>query len=201
MTGFENFDRQFETATTTSRKQSASKLADGEYEVQVTAGEMKDDEHGPRVAIYMTVLAPTHVGVKVDKTYWLTKKGKDGTREPDPMRFDELKSDLATMGFDVANWTAANKRPFSAQLALACHVMTDIKLKVKKKLKDDYHNLYLNKRLDDGKPQAFTAEHMVAPPVQNTNSPLTMPGEAPPPAAGTVPGATVTPPSNEPIPF
>lgn len=165
MPDFSSFDDDF--TRTPPRPKYASEataaLPDGDYEVEVTAGLMKEDEHGPRVTILMVVTAgPDCVGWKIDKTTFLTKKSEGGGREKDQKRVDELKNDLATMGFDVANWKPP-ERPFAKQLAIACAVMKGVKLKVRKKQNGEYANLYLNKRLDDDKPKVFGPAEMVMP--------------------------------------
>lgn len=173
MSGFKSFDTAamdagFEKALEKPKYASDAtvKLPDGDYEVQITTGLLKDGEYGPIVTILMTVLGDgPQRGWQVEKTYFLTKKGEgDSGRIMDERKIGELKSDLSTMGFDVANWTAANNRPFSVQLDIAASVMKGMKLKVRKKQNDEYANIYVNKRLEDGKPAKLTAADMVKPP-------------------------------------
>lgn len=157
MDGFSSFDELAETFEQTEAKpkygsEATQKLADGDYDVEITAGIMKDTEKsGPVVTILMVVLtAGKFAGWKIEKPYFLTKKGEDGEgRVRDERRMGELKSDLSTLGFDVQNWTAANKRHFGPQLKAACEVMKGMKLKVRKKQNGEYANLYFNKRLAD----------------------------------------------------
>lgn len=204
-TGFDSFNDQFEKAPARPRysNEATAALPDGEYDVDVTAGLMKEGEHGPIVTILMVVLGGgAGSGWKIEKPYFLTKKGDDGSRVTDEKRMTELKTDLVTIGFDVENWSAAKGRPFSKQLAIACSVMKGLRLKVKKKQNGEYANLYINKRLHevDTRPAKFGAGDMVEAPGQEAygQSPMSAP-PPPPPAAPPAPPAGE--PASNPIPF
>ncbi len=171
MSGFSSFDAiddDFERAEAKPKyaSEATEKLGDGDYEVEITAGIPKEGDFGPVVTILMVVLtAGKYAGWKIEKTYFLTKKGEEaGERIKDEKRVAELKSDLATIGFDVGNWSAANKRPFGAQLKIACETMKGCRLKIRKKQNGEYANIYMNKRLSeaDGKPATFGPNEMVA---------------------------------------
>ncbi len=170
MTGFEGLDDAKHDDTPICPKyasEATKKLKDGDYEVEVTAGILKQDEHGPRFTLLMVVLGPTHTGWKIEKTTFFNKKS--GTPEEKEAHMvskrNEVVSDCQVMGFDSENWKASLGRPFSAQVQIAGEVMKGVRLKVRKKQNGEFANLYINKRLAeaDGKPAAFGAEQMVSP--------------------------------------
>lgn len=172
---FDALDDDFEKTDLRPKhaSEATEKLADGDHECEITLGEQKEINGGPVVVIKMTVISEGKFkGWAIEKPYFLTKNEEGGGRVKDEKRLQELKTDLSTMGFDVANWTPGNNRPFSAQLKIACAVMKGIHLKVRKKQNGEYANLYLNKRLlndegsapKDGKPLTFGPVQMVAAP-------------------------------------
>lgn len=133
------------------------KLPDGPHTFIVTDGELTTGNF----IIYQlkfTVRAADGQEITGEKKYFL--KGKDG---PDTKRINELKADLATLGFDTANWTQANGKPFLVQLARIKPVLPGIQFKGKKKTnanksdpKNPYLNVYLDERADgDGKPKVL----------------------------------------------
>ncbi len=195
-TGFSDFDDDFGKAPVKPKyaSEATKQLADGDHECQVTLGVMKDDEKfGPRVTILMTVLGGANSGWSIEKSYFLMKKDEDDptARVKDEKKLAELKTDLTTMGFDVANWTGANKRPFTKELTIACTVMKGVKLKVRKKQNGEHANLYLNKRLDDDRPKTFGPAEMAAEAGQEQFSPSGLESE----------GSTGAGQPGDPIPF
>lgn len=202
MDKFDSFDELAEDFEQVEAKpkygsEATQKLADGDYDVEITAGVPKDGEKsGPMVTILMVVLtAGKYAGWKIEKPYFLTKKSEDGDgRVRDERRLSELKSDLTTLGFDVQNWTAANKRPFGTQLKAACEVMKGMRLKVRKKQNGEYANLYFNKRVEnDGRPPVVGPDEMraaLAGSLANTSTGFDVPGttpSSPPPTPATAP--------------
>jgi hypothetical protein len=164
-----DLDDDFTKAKEPQRKQGGGleALPDGEYEFHIDGGEVKETKAGPMVKLDLVVLAPgaPHDGAKCEHTYFLTKN--NGT-EKNENQIAQLKKDLATLGFDVDNWTRENQRPFSKQLDLALGIIGGVQFKGKKKANSSgqktFHNLYVNQRsATDGKPETFGPEQLVPP--------------------------------------
>jgi len=167
-TGFSSFDDEFTRAS--AKPQYASdqtqQIPDGSYDVEITAGVMKETVTGEVFTFLGTVLTDgPYRGWKLERTIFFHKKnGSDEEKfEYTRKRIAELKTDLATLGFDVHNWTSGNGRPFSSQLKIACSVMRGCRVKMAKKT-GEMVNVYLNKRFPDldGKPAKFGPAEMVA---------------------------------------
>lgn len=133
------------------------KLADGDHTFTVVDGELTT---GNFIIYVLKCAVRTGDGQEYtgEKKYFL--KGKDG---PDAKKINELKADLAVLGFDTANWTPANGKPFLQQLARIKPVLPGLQFKGRKKTspnkndpKSPYVNVYLNERADgDGKPKVL----------------------------------------------
>lgn len=144
-------------------------LKDGEYDCKLTGAELKamgKDGTGTKFVFYGVVMSGEFAGWKCEREIILEKK--DGTDEEKKAfarnKMNEVMADLATIGFDVQNWTKANGRPRSEMLAIACDVLKDLCVKMRKKANGQYANVYINKRLAnlDGREAVIGPEQMVS---------------------------------------
>lgn len=128
-------------------------IADGDYRFAIVSGKEDVTSGGQRlVKLTLELLDGGSDGKKVQHTYWLTRK--DNTI--DLISLDILNRDLATLGFDTAEWKQANKRPWSKEIGRALKNAVGIQFEGKKVTKDGHPRLYVNKRCaDDGKPEKF----------------------------------------------
>ncbi len=169
MVDFSQFDDDFNAPKKAKGKfnsDNAALLDDGNYEMQVTGATTKEINGNPVVTITLLVTGETpFAGWFVEKPYFLVKK--DGTK--DSRKVQDLRDDLATMGFDTTGWKLGTHLPLALKAMVGCGV------KVKKKAGGDhgqFANLYLNGRLDtDGKPAQFTIADLEA----QAESPLEAP--------------------------
>lgn len=127
-------------------------VPDGEYEVEVVNHESKDVKDG---AVLSANLITTK-GLEFPKEWFIISNDK----------MAQFLGDLKKMGFDVDNWTVENNRPRSEEIDKALKCMKGMRFKVVKKSevskKDQktYHNLYVNERLADGKPNPVPVEYL-----------------------------------------
>lgn len=163
MSGFSAFDDEFEGQS--SKRKSAATVPDGDYTVEIKLAELRETKAGDVFSFKMVVLDDGPLsGKQIERALFLTPKGEseDERAENRKKKVGELKVDLATIGFDVDNWTKANNRPFGSQCELACRLMKGCKVQVRAKTNNNYQNVYINKRLEDGKPTKFGAAEMAA---------------------------------------
>jgi len=135
-------------------------LPDGEYEFSIHKSALKTIEKtgSELFEMELEVLGGPTAGRKYQRAYWLTSKDGGGINE---VSIGILKKDLATLGFDVAEWKKANGRSFVTELKKAAKIMPSMQFKAKKATKSKYAQLYINARLDgDGKPEKFDAKAM-----------------------------------------
>jgi hypothetical protein len=148
--------------------EQTKQLDDGEYEVRLTGAEIKPmgKDGGSKFVFYGVVVSGKWAGWKCEKDIFLdSNKGTDEEKKAfQRSKMNDVLQDLASLGFDVQNWTKANGRPRSEMLPLACDVLKGLCVKVAKKTKNGYVNVYLNKRLPalDGQKPTFGAEDMVS---------------------------------------
>jgi hypothetical protein len=165
MASLADFEDKAEEAPPTrpGGKSDLDQLPDGKYKFAVTGMVQKETKDGRLlVEIGLECLTPGPAdGKKFDHVYWLNKR--EGDR--DEMAFDRLRRDLTTLGFDVANWKTTNQRPFATEFLKACAVIKGVEFEGKKVTnKEDYANLYINKRVStDGKPETFGPDELKAP--------------------------------------
>jgi hypothetical protein len=164
----EDFDDDFTTATATSSSQSfdLAKLPDGDYEFAVQQFEVKETKAGPLVSLKLAIITEgPFVGKVVQRDYWLTKLGDNGTRVKNDQQIAQVRDDLKKLGFDTGEWTKENGRPFSREINRVGACIKDVCFKGRKKANvsggKTYQNLYVNDRLTtDGKPAAFGPKEM-----------------------------------------
>lgn len=186
---FNSFDDADELFEDLSDKRQSASLPDGDYEVEiVSAGPKYHEKSGDMFEFKLVVVGhEKYDGRKVDRTIFFDKKnGTDEEKEEyKAKKLQELKVDLKTLGFDVENWKKSTGRPFSQQLEAACTLMVGCKVKIRTKQNGEFANVYINKRLEDGKPAKFGAAEMAE--LTNTESGFD--------------AAAKTPASGDPIPF
>lgn len=165
---FSDFDDEAEAIPTKPQFASdqTKQMADGTYEVELRAGVKKEGESDIFVFAGTVLSDGPFRGWVLEKTIFFNKKSgtPEEKKEHRSGKIGELKSDLSTLGFDVANWTKANNRPFADQLERACKLMKGLRVKMTKRTKDNFVNVYINKRLPDpnDKPEKFGAAEMAA---------------------------------------
>lgn len=140
-------------------------LPDGDLLLEIDSAEFKETQDGRDIVKLKVIVLNEgkHKGMTFDHDYWLKKKDKD-TKEivVDERKVGTLRKDLKTLGFDEVDWTKAAGRPFKAELQKALLVMPGIQIKAKKSTKDEYANLYINGRGEDGKPEKFGPAELAA---------------------------------------
>lgn len=150
----ENFDDDFKPDGGPAKVES---LTDGDYDFEVKKSAFKILEKKPLVIIEMEleVLSPgKHSGQIVQHALFI--KDKESAAR--------VGKDLATLGFDCAEWTVANGRPFSQEIQKVDKVLFGLRFKGKKQVNGKFHNLYINKRLlPDGKPEHLGADELNGP--------------------------------------
>ncbi len=148
-------------------------LKDGDYDVKLTHAEMKamgKDTSDSKFVFYGVIVSDGPFnGWKCEKEILLDKKGGDGVtdemkNEHRRNKTSELLGDFRTIGFDVENWTKANGRPRSEQIPVACDVLKGVYVKMTKRTKGAFTNVYINKRLAnlDGMSPTFGEAEMAA---------------------------------------
>jgi hypothetical protein len=193
---FDNFEDDFE-GQPSKRPSNKATVPDGDYTVEVQSAELRDTKAGEVFSVKMTILDDGPLFSKqIEKAIFLVGKGETEQEKAEnrKRRVGDMKADLATIGFDVDNWTRANGRPFGAQVGTACVLMIGCKLKVRAKTSNDYQNIYINKRLEDGKPAKFGKAEMV---VESSGGDV-LAGDAPP---AQQPAAPPVEEPSQPIPF
>lgn len=169
--GMEAFDDEVEVVKP-GGKGSLKDLPDGDYEFVIDKAEQSDTKGGTLLRLKLSVLTEGPAsGKEVDHVYFMTTIDKQ-TQKPalNEIGMSVLKKDLATLGFDEPNWKKATGRPFSKELVKAQHAMKDMKFKGKKTTNGNYANLFVNERLDDGKPKQIGSDELDAA-VKDTDEP------------------------------
>lgn len=141
-------------------------LPDGEYTFEVKAATIKKlPPVGVMFSLAMVVADDGPVkGMTVEQPYFLYNNAK-GTKPAglNEMAMKQLKDDLKTASFDVADWKKENDRPFSAELGKAVHVLTGMVVRGKKSTKGEYTNFKLLGRGEgDTKPNPVGAAELEA---------------------------------------
>ena len=135
-------------------------LEDGKHTFQILLGELKEFAAGITYKFKLGVNVGTDL-VEGEKVYWL--KGKNGIGDQERKNLNDLKADLAALGCDVDNWTAAHSRPFTKELKRASSALVGVKFDGAKKTTESktgtvYVNIYVNARTkDDGFPEVIDA--------------------------------------------
>ncbi len=172
MPAFEDFDDDalgvddIPTKPKHGSEQTAA-LPDGDYDVRITGGVLKDAGGSDIFSFLGTVLTDgPYKGWKCERTVFLSKKsGTDEEKKAFKVsKIGEILADFKTIGFDVENWTKANGRPRGEQMKVACNVMVGVCVKVRKSHKNNFTNVYINKRLAnlDGMSPTFGEAEMAA---------------------------------------
>lgn len=158
-----SFDLNFLGDTDENFGQMTGKLdgiTDGDYDFEINeaAHKIKTEKGMLILEINMEILTPgKHQGAKVQHAMFITDRDSA----------NRVGKDLTTLGFDCEEWTKANSRPFSQEILKVAKVLKGLRFKGKKATnKSDgkvYHNLYVNKRLEnDGKPARLGPEQLDA---------------------------------------
>lgn len=164
--GFGDFDEDFEKESSKKEYQKAE-IPDGDYDVEIKLMELRETKAGDVFSFKMTILKDGPLkGKQIEKPIFLAGKGETDEERDEfhRKRVKELKVDLATLGFDVDNWTKTNNRPFGSQCELACSLAKGCHVSIRVKTNNNFQNVYINKRLSDadGKPAKFGAAEMGA---------------------------------------
>ena len=138
-----------------------AKLPEGKHTFTVLSAEYKIK---PKAKVFVLKIAADVGAERFEGTKDYFLEGSSGVVD---MNVDNVKSDLTALGFDVDQWTRANQRPFSLELAKVGSVVGGIKFEGAKKTnaKDGktYVNIYINARCkDDGKPLKIGAAELAA---------------------------------------
>jgi hypothetical protein len=198
---FGDFDEDFEKETS-KREYAKAEIPDDDYDCEVKSVELRETKAGDVFSFKLTILKDgPFKGKALEKAIFLAGKGETEEEKAEfhRKRVKELKVDLATLGFDVDNWTKANGRSFGSQCELACSLARGCHVAVRVKTNGTFQNVYLNKRLadKDGKPAKFGAVEMGAKAAEKA-------GEKEPFAidAGAAPQQQTVPPvDDDPLPF
>lgn len=160
--GMESFDDEVEVVKAGGK--TLKDLPDGDYEFVIDKVEQSDTKAGTLLRLKMVVLTEGPAsGKEVDHVYFMTSLDKNTQKLAlNEVAMSMLKKDLATLGFDEPEWKKAAGRPFSNELKKAQFAMKDMKFKGKKSTNGNYANLYVNERLEDGKPKTFGPKELEA---------------------------------------
>lgn len=168
MNGFDGdndtaFDDEFDkvpVSRASGNNGNLMKLPDGEHFFTVLDGERKAVGkmilYTLKVGVTTGMGTPDQIDYTGEKVYYLVSK--DG--KVDERNVNNLKADLAVLGFDVDKWMKALGRPFMAELDKVKPILAGLRFKGKKSVspnKNDaakpYLNVYVNERdATDGKP-------------------------------------------------
>jgi hypothetical protein len=134
-------------------------LPDGaNYDLEIQSATMTVTKDGTN--LFKMVLKV--IGGKFDGTV-LEKPSFIKTKE----NINFLGKEMLTLGFDSDQWTLENGRPFSQEFPKAMRLLAGVRFSGQRKDSPgskgrSFHNLYINKRLEDGKPAKFTAADIAA---------------------------------------
>ncbi len=159
MAGSADFDDDFDNAKAAGTGGTLKKedLPDGDYEMDIDEVTVKSVKGAPLLVLTLQIVGDSvHAGGTLSHEYWY--KSADGSTNEKTMA--QLRKDLTTMGFGAEGWGKEGRR-FSEEMPKCELVMPGMRLACRKKTNPSgnktYHNLYLNKRLDDGKPYPIDA--------------------------------------------
>lgn len=116
------------------RRPGVDSLKPGAYEFQIVTALCRymGDRKTPALVCQLKVMSGTDLGLVIEKPWWLSK----------PEAVNRLGTDLAALGLDADQWTAANGKSFSAELAKAIPSLVGMKFRGKVVQVQD--NTYLN---------------------------------------------------------
>lgn len=175
MADFSEWDEEFKPEDPFSGAK-AEDLTDGDYEFKILAQKLKEIKNNKCLELKMEVVTPgQHQGTVINELVWLTS-------------IDNAKrfgATLKSFGFDVANWTPANGRPFSKELPKSLRWLVGMQVKAKKvtntvapRFKNDaehiYHNINFKGRssVDDGLPRSIGPEQLNEPDPNEEDDPF-----------------------------
>ncbi len=101
------YDQDFMPAPTFDNLPDVQELPDGIYACAITGTNLDRTKNDRTPILKLTLQATGPVDVLCGRAFLLRDQGS----------YDRLGADLIALGFDANNWTPANKRPFSAELA------------------------------------------------------------------------------------
>lgn len=136
-------------------------LADGnDYDMEIESAELKETTSGHDIFKMKLVVigGPSKVGKEIDYDEFLTTKDKkSGGITISEVKLGIVKKNLETLGFDSGEWTKANGRPFSKEIAKAILLLPGLRFTASKTTKDGYANLKIVARnfTADRKPEKF----------------------------------------------
>lgn len=161
--GLEDFDDKVETIKP-GGKVGLKDLPDGDYDFVIEKAEQSDTKAGTLLRMKLSVETEGMCqGKEVEHVYFMTTLDKSTQRPAlNEVGMSILKKDLATLGFDEPEWKKATGRPFSSELRKAIFAMSGMKFKGKKSTNGNYANLFVNERLEDGKPKQFGSKELDA---------------------------------------
>ena len=162
MSSFTAFDDDFENSKPQGNGGTVKKedLPDGEYECDIAEVNEKTVRGAPLVVVTLQIVdGQSHAGSTFTHEYWFRKA--DGS--VNDITMNQLQKDLTSMGLEADQWKSQGRR-FSTEMPKCILVMKGMRLAVKKKTNPSggkvYHNVYLNKRLLDGKPNPISATEL-----------------------------------------
>lgn len=128
------FDEEFANAPTEDpdKKDYGEDPPDGKYQVIVDTVNLTTSQAGNlMLKWYLKILGPTQAGRMLFKNHMLSTKEN----------IEWLKKDLFTVNPDSATWKLSELRAHLAALL-------DVTLEVQQKTKNEFKNLYINKRIE-----------------------------------------------------
>lgn len=138
-------------------KKPASELPDANYDFEVKTAKIKvtAKQKTPILTMDLCVMSPGPLeGAEVERPSFITSQES----------FNVVLSDLGRLGFDTPLWTLANGRPASDEIDKAVKLLPGLRFHGAKKTNGTYHNIYINERMDDGKPATFGPDELNAVP-------------------------------------
>lgn len=130
-----------------------SDLPDADYEFEVKSAVIKisKEKKTPILSMDLIVLTPGEFeGAVIERPSFMVNQES----------FNMALADFLTLGFDSNQWTKANGRPASQELEKAIHLIPGLRISGTKKKNGTFHNIYINKRLDDGRPLKFSSNDL-----------------------------------------
>lgn len=118
-------------------------ISDGAYDFTILNAALTTTKTSQTLILRMEIKCES-LGVVAEKPYFLTSQEQ----------IDRLGGDLATLGFPVGTWNAANGKKFSVEMSKAIGQLPGLRFKGTKKTSENkkdatkpYHNLYINSPL------------------------------------------------------
>lgn len=158
--GLDEFDTGFAPAEG-SRPNELASLPDGTYDFEIADSELiRTKDKGVRIwKMSVRVLTPgSYQGLTVERAAF--PKDKESVAY--------IGKDCLTLGFDSDMWNPKNERKFSVEFPKAIAIMKGLRFEGKKVSNTStsngklYHNLWINKRIEDGKPARFGPKELNA---------------------------------------